>query len=184
MDKVFISGSMGIKNLDKNVTSRIDNILNSNYEVIVGDAGGVDSSIQDYLNNRQSKSVVVYCSGEKPRNNLGHWTVMNIHSDARPNTRSFFTAKDLKMADDCDYGFMIWDTKSTGTLSNTIELLKRGKNSLVYINKAKEFLKIKNIEDFEILISYMSETTRLKADKKIGLMKIIDSLKNKQKSLF
>ena len=49
MTKVFISGSMKIKKLDSNVMERLDNIINSNYEVIVGDANGVDSSIQNYL---------------------------------------------------------------------------------------------------------------------------------------
>lgn len=175
---------MRIKNLDKNVITRIDNILNSNYQVIVGDADGVDSSIQKYLFNKQSKSVVVYCAGDQPRNNIGHWLVENIYTNATPGTRAFFTAKDLKMAEDCDYGFMVWDTKSTGTLSNAIELLKREKSSLIYINKAKEFLKIKGSTDLEILITYMSETAKLKAEKKIGLRKIIDLLKREQKTLF
>ena len=73
MHKVFISGSMKIKNLDANVIRRINNIVESNYQVIVGDADGVDSSIQKYLDSKQTKSVVVYCSGEKPRNNIGQW---------------------------------------------------------------------------------------------------------------
>jgi len=184
MHKVFISGSMRIKNLDKNVILRIDNILNSNCLVIVGDADGVDTSIQKYLRDKHSKSVVVYCAGDQVRNNIGHWLVERICSNATPGTREFFTAKDLKMADDCDYGFMVWDTKSTGTLSNAIELLKREKISLVYINKAKEFLKIKESADLEKLISYMSETAKLKAEKKIGLKKILSSLKREQKTLF
>jgi hypothetical protein len=73
MQKVFISGSMNIRHLDNNVLNRINNIVDKNFQVIVGDANGVDSSIQAYLNQRQSKSVVVYCAGDKPRNNIGHW---------------------------------------------------------------------------------------------------------------
>lgn len=184
MHKVFISGSMRIKNLDNNVINRINNIVDSNYQVIVGDANGVDSSIQEYLKIKESKSVVVYCSGDQPRNNIGHWLIEKIHTNAASGTRAFFTAKDVKMAEDCDYGFMVWDTKSTGTLSNTIELLLRKKNSLVYINKVKEFLKIKNISDLEKLISYMSESSFLKADKKLKLKEKIMSFKNKQESLF
>lgn len=184
MHKVFISGSMRIKNLDKNVTARIDNIIKSNYEVLVGDADGVDSSIQNYLLNKHISIVIVYCSGDSPRNNFGHWKVKNIRTSSTPGTRAFFTAKDVKMAEDCDYGLMVWDTKSTGTLSNAIELLRRKKYSLVYINKAKEFLKIKDVPDLEKLISYMSDSAKLKAEKKIGLEKIIDSLKHEQRCLF
>ena len=88
------------------------------------------------------------------------------------------------MADDCNYGLMIWDTKSTGTLSNAIELLKKGKNSLVFVNKEKIFIKIKSLSDLEILISYMSDSALTKADKKLGLFSLIEAFKNEQKSLF
>lgn len=134
MHTVFISGSMKIKNLDENVIKRINNMVESSYQVIVGDADGVDSSIQRYLDSQKIKSVIVYCSGARPRNNISNWLTKKINSNATPGTRAYFTAKDIIMAEDCDYGFMVWDTRSTGTLSNTIELLKREKKSLVYIN--------------------------------------------------
>jgi GMP synthase PP-ATPase subunit len=184
MHKVFISGSMGIKKLDENVQSRINNIVDSGYQVIVGDASGVDSSIQEYLISKNMKSVLVYCSGENPRNNLGSWPTKKIKTDSPPGTRAFFTAKDLKMAEDCDYGFMVWDTKSTGTLSNAIELLKRHKMALVYVNKTKEFLKVKEVSDLEKLVSYMSKTMFDKADKKLNINAKIQSFKNQQSSLF
>lgn len=184
MHKVFISGSMRIKNLDKNVTNRINNIVKSNYQIIVGDADGVDSSIQEYLKQKESNLVVVYCSGDQPRNNIGHWTVERIHTESTPGTRAFFTAKDIRMVEDCDYGLMVWDTKSTGTLSNAIELLKRKKISLIYINKTKEFLKIKEVTDLEKLISYMSESAFVKADQKLNLRKQIEAFKYEQSSMF
>lgn len=184
MHKVFISGSMGIKKLDDNAQSRINNIVESGYQVIVGDASGVDSSIQEYLLSKNMKSVLVYCSGESPRNNLGNWPVEKIETTSTPGTRAFFTAKDLRMAEDCDYGFMVWDTKSTGTLSNAIELLKRHKISLVYVNKAKEFIKIKELSDLEKLISFMSKAAFDKAENKLRINEKIQSFKNQQSSLF
>lgn len=184
MHTVFISGSMRIKNLDHNILSRINNIVDSEYQVIVGDADGVDSSIQEYLKEKHSEKVVVYCSGEKPRNNIGHWLIEKIQTNTRPGTRAFFTAKDVQMAEDCDYGFMVWDAKSTGTLSNTIELLKRKKISLIYINKEKKFLKVKEISDLEKMISYMSDFAKNKAEAKLSLKNKIDLFKNEQVSLF
>lgn len=79
---------------------------------------------------------------------------------------------------------MVWDTKSTGTLSNAIELLKRKKISLIYINKSKEFLKVKEVSDLEKLISYMSDFARDKAESKLGLRNKIELFKNEQVSLF
>lgn len=184
MHKVFISGSMRIKNLDSNVLSRIDNILKSDFQVIVGDADGVDSSIQKYLFSKESKLVSVYCSGNNPRNNIGGWEKKVVETNSPLGTRAFFTAKDIEMAKDCDYGLMVWDTKSTGTLKNTVELLKRNKFSLVYINKEKKFLKIKDYKDLEVLFSYMSENSFIKAEKKLGLISLVEFLKNSQEELF
>lgn len=184
MHKVFISGSMSIQNLDLHVTDRVHNILESNYLILVGDADGVDTSIQKVLKSKRTSNVVIYCAGEQPRNNVGDWLVERVATMERPGTREFFTAKDLKMAEACDYGFMIWDTKSTGTLGNIIELLKRGKYSLVYINKKKTFQKIKSVGDFEDLLSNMSENSLKKAEEKLRLRSQIDRLKHVQADLF
>lgn len=184
MCKVFISGSMRIKKLDENILKRINNIIHSQYEIIVGDASGVDSSIQQHLLNNEFNMVRVYCSGARARNNLGSWKTKNIYSNEKAGTRAFFTAKDLEMAKDCDYGFMIWDTKSTGTLSNAIELLKKEKTSLVYVNKERKFITVKNVTDLEELVSYMNEASFMQANKKLGLKTKIDSFKYKQQSIF
>ena len=184
MTNVFVSGSIKIKNIDSKVVERLKNIISSNFRVIVGDADGVDNSIQEYLKLNEVRSVVVYCSGDTPRNNLGHWDTKKVDTTYKPGTRQYFTAKDKTMAADCDYGFMIWDASSTGTLNNAIELVERNKISLVYINKAKQFLKIKNVQDLEKLIKFMSETSLKKADEKIGLFKKIESIKSTQHDLF
>ncbi|MQW28393.1 hypothetical protein [Sinorhizobium meliloti] len=39
------------------------------------------------------------------------------------------------MAENAEIGFMLWDSKSTGTLSNIIELTRRGKKTVVFVNK-------------------------------------------------
>lgn len=184
MHKIFVSGSMRIKNLNNKVLERINNIINSQYEIIVGDADGVDSSIQAYLQLKKVKLVSVYCTGVQPRNNIGRWPIKKTKTDSKPGTRAYFTAKDISMAEDCDFGLMIWDSKSTGTLSNVIELLKLNKYSVVFINKAKEFINIKGVEDLEKLITFMSEPSFLKADAKLKIKKKIASFKNVQDELF
>lgn len=184
MTNVFVSGSIKIKKLDPKVTERLKNIISSNLRVIIGDADGVDSSIQEFLKSNGVRSVVVYCSGDIPRNNIGHWDTKKVSTTCKPGTRQYFTAKDKAMAADCDYGFMIWDASSTGTLSNAIELVEKNKAGLVYINKVKEFIKIKNVQDLETLISFMSTASLKKADEKIGLLKKIESIKSIQHDLF
>ncbi|WP_373796946.1 hypothetical protein [Neisseria dentiae] len=178
MTTVFISGSISITNLDPLVIERIKKIVDLGYRILVGDADGVDSSIQNYLLQFDSKSTTIFCSGEYPRNNLGLWDVRSVTTNHKIGTREFFTAKDIKMAEEADYGLMIWDTKSTGTLNNVIELLKLNKKSAVFINKNKEFMAIKTPEHLEALIGYMSPAAITKADKKINIHKKISELKN------
>ncbi|EIT7145709.1 hypothetical protein L2778_003568 [Vibrio vulnificus] len=184
MTKVFISGSMKIKNLAPQVIFRLQHIVESGYEVMLGDADGVDSSIQHFFLDRQYKNVTVYCTGGVPRNNHGRWKVKSIDTDAKKGTRAYFTAKDIAMANDCDFGLMIWDSKSTGTLNNAIELLKQNKKSRVFVNKAKEFVRITSAEELESLIEYMSEFALKKANEKLKVEDVIQSIKNKPLNLF
>jgi hypothetical protein len=184
MTKVFVSGSIKIKNLDGKVLERLKNIVESKYCVIVGDADGVDSSVQEFLKEQHADSVVVYCSGEKPRNNIGSWTTKSISAAGKPGTREYFTAKDKVMAEDCDYGFMVWDASSTGTLSNALELISRRKAALVYINKAKQFIKVKDARDIEGLLRFMSDAALKKADKRISLLRKVESMKFTHDDLF
>jgi hypothetical protein len=88
------------------------------------------------------------------------------------------------MAEIADFGLMIWDTKSTGTLSNVIELLVRKKKSVVFVNKAKSFKNISTVEELDELLSYMSEHAKQKADEKIRLFDRISSLKHEQVQMF
>lgn len=184
MTIVFIAGSMNIKHLDPKVKERIDNIVASEFEVAVGDANGADTSIQEYLLSLGSSTTTVYCSGLRPRNNVGDWPVRVVETKHSEGSRAFFTAKDLVMAEAADFGLMIWDTKSTGTLSNVIELLKRKKKSVVFVNKEKAFKTVGTVEQLEALLDCMSDHAKRKADEKIGLFERIASLKYEQPDLF
>ena len=181
---VFIAGSIKIKKLDERVKAKIDTILDQNLRIAVGDADGVDSSVQSYLVERQATNVVVYCSGPKPRNNLGDWGVTPVKADAAPGTRAFFTAKDIAMADEADYGLMIWDSRSVGTLKNVIELIARGKKAYVFVNKDKAFRAIGEISQFEALLEFMSPDAREDAERKIGIPRRLAELGPQQLGMF
>lgn len=184
MTTVFIAGSMNIKHLDRMVKDRIDNIVESEFDVVVGDADGADTSIQSYLVERDALHATVYCSGTRPRNNVGDWVVKTIEAKHAAGTRAFFTVKDVAMAQVADFGLMVWDSKSTGTLSNVIELLKQKKKSVVFVNKEKIFVTVSDVDSLELLVSYMSPNARLKADLKIRLLSKIAELKHLQPELF
>jgi hypothetical protein len=177
MTTVFIAGSIAIKRLHPLFEERLSNVVASKLEVVLGDADGADKAIQQALLRREAGAVTVYCSGTKPRNNLGNWPTKNVFPEGRSGTRAFYTAKDIEMARVADYGLMIWDMKSTGTLSNVIELIRRRKKCVVFINDTESFLTVSDTESLAQLISNMSNMAKAKADEKINLTATLQALK-------
>ncbi len=183
MPTVFIAGSIKIKKLHPLFVERISNIVSDKMDIVVGDAKGADASIQQELMNQRADKVTVYCTGDEPRNNIGNWKVKRVHSLAEPGTRAFFGAKDLKMAEIANYGLMLWDTASTGTLSNVFELLKGGKKSVVFVNKDQQFINVKEPTDILKLVAVMSDGAKTQAERKIGLHNKIFQITNEQLDL-
>ena len=184
MTIVFIAGSIKIKHLDRKFNERIDKIIASGFDVVVGDADGADTAIQTYLLEQGSSNTTVYCSGPRPRNNVEKWPIHSVTSDLAPGSRAYFTAKDVAMAEAADYGLMMWDATSTGTPSNVIELLGRKKKLAVFVNKKKEFMTVGDVAQLQALVACMSDHARRKADEKLNLKKRIEELRQEQLPMF
>lgn len=149
MRKVFIGGSRTASRLNGKVKMRLDSICDQNMTVFVGDANGADKSVQSYLAHRRYRNVVVYCSNQACRNNIGPWKLKSIPTNASPGTRRFFEAKDDAMAHDASYGFMIWDKRSKGTINNAIMLLESGKSVLVFTTPDGAFQTLTDLPELE-----------------------------------
>lgn len=156
--KVFIAGPRAISELDSNVLKRLENIYNSNYTVIVGDADGIDSSVQKYFYNKQYRNVNVFASKGKARNNIGNWKVKNVTVSDNIKGFDFYAAKDIEMAKQSDYGFMIWNGESKGTFNNIINLINFNKEVLVYYIPTEKFYTIKNMEELD---SFLKQNKKL-----------------------
>jgi len=178
--KVFIAGARAVTALDGSVQKRLYNIYNKGYAVLVGDADGVDSAVQEYFSNLNYRDVTVYASEGKARNNSGKWDVREVAVPLRSRGFSYYAAKDKAMADDADYGFMIWNGESKGTLNNIINLLKQDKKSIVYLTSNGSFHSIDNfdeLQDFaescgqtaQSLLSKLSKDFALKAFEQVSL---------------
>lgn len=183
MSTVFIAGSIKIRKLHPYFVDRIANVVADKLNIVVGDANGADRSIQDELSRQMAERVTVYFTDIEPRYNAGSWKANRVISPARPGTREFFSAKDLVMANVADYGLMIWDTASTGTLSNVFELSKHGKYCVVFLNKNEKFINVKEPNDILKLIAVMSEKARARAERKMRLSSRIFHLTHEQLGL-
>jgi len=139
MTKVFIGGSRRSSQLNKDVKRRLDNIIEKGFTVLVGDANGADKAVQRYLASKHHQKVTVFCMAGECRNNLGKWPTRDI--TAAPGARGFayFSTKDRVMVEEADYGLMLWDGKSRGTLTNVVDLVRQGRPVVVYVAPAKVF---------------------------------------------
>ena len=129
--KVFVSGSISIKQLPEIAREKLRNIISHGYEVLVGDAKGVDLAVQQYLAHKNYAQVAVYYAGNQVRNRVYPWPVKGIAATGAVRGRALFTLKDIAMAQEADYGLMIWDGKSPGTLNNMREMAQLGKKFVV-----------------------------------------------------
>jgi len=132
---IFISGSIGIGRLPKAATEKLDSIVDKNYIVLVGDAKGVDLHVQQYLLKKNYPHLVVYFAGDRIRNNVGNWPTRNIKPLANEKGRELYTLKDKAMAHDADYGLMIWDGQSQGTLNNILTMKSENKKFFVIVKE-------------------------------------------------
>ncbi len=57
------------------------------------------------------------------------------------------------MAEVAEYGLMLWDGKSKGTLNNVVTLSHRRKLVLVYVSTAKSFRTVRSSEDLKAVLA-------------------------------
>lgn len=163
--KTFICGSISIKNLNNDITQKIDEILNSQHEILIGDAEGVDSLVQKYLSDKNyTANVTIYHIYDKPRNKKNdNFKTRKINYDDLPNNknnqeRKKQAFKDKKMIKDCDCCYCVWDGKSKGSYENIKESLEQKKEIQVYYSKENKTLKLTPNQESKNQIAYIYES--------------------------
>lgn len=152
MIKVFIGGSQSIRKLPASVAAGIDKIMEGDFTVLIGDASGIDACVQKYLAEKAYANALVFCTGVC-RNNAGGWKTIVGPATAGERGFDFYALKDWEMAREADYGFMVWDGKSKGTLNNVLNLLSENKSALVFFSPDESFHTIRNAEDLSALLA-------------------------------
>ncbi|MBR2744036.1 MAG: hypothetical protein IKE01_01895 [Clostridia bacterium] len=162
--KVFIAGPRVIREINEKITEKLDKICEKKYDVLIGDADGVDSCVQKYFQQKSYKNVKVYASNGLARNNYGDWQIENVVVDKFKKGFYFYAEKDLKMVKDAEIGFMIWNGKSRGTFNNIVNLLNYGKRVILYYTQNDRFYYIKNMDELETFLgSNITLNSKLKA---------------------
>jgi probable addiction module antidote protein len=148
MNTIFIGGSRHISRLPAEVKKRLDNVVASGHQVVVGDANGADKAVQKHFQEARYAKVTVFCSGDRPRNNLGSWPIRCIGVPKNTKGFQFYAAKDREMAHEADFGLMIWDGKSPGTVLNILRLILANKISVLFNVPEKSATNIKSADQY------------------------------------
>lgn len=160
MNTIFIGGSRHITRLPPEVTKRLDNVVASGHRVIVGDANGADKAVQKYFHDINYEKVTVFCSGAAPRNNLGPWRTHHVDAPKTATGFQFYAAKDRAMAHEADFGLMIWDGKSPGTVLNMLRLAIAGKIGVLLNVPDKDVVNIKSVDGWKNFIAQCGDALR------------------------
>ena len=149
LPRIFVAGSRQISRLPAAVRNRIDTMIENGFQILVGDANGADKAVQRHLAAKSYLNVVVHCMENHCRNNVGHWPTRQISSPQGVRGFAYYSLKDNAMAEAAQYGFMLWDGKSKGTINNIISLSRANKPVVVYVAPAKNFQTIKSFGDLK-----------------------------------
>ena len=142
--RVFVGGSRNIKELDAEVYRALFGELNSNAHILVGDADGVDTEIQKFCHRQKYNNITVFASNGRARNNIGNFTVCEVPVDKSTHSKAFFSQKDIAMVDQADYGIVIWDGKSKGSLQQLHRMVRQNKPCRVYLVEAGRWVAIES----------------------------------------
>ena len=165
MMKVFIGGSRKISKLSSEVHQRLDEILAKQLPIVIGDAPGVDKSVQQYLLAKGYREVEVFCSGTRCRNNVGNWPIRQVAVNSSRRDFDFYATKDIRMAEQASFGLMIWDGESAGTLMNVLRLIRQDKKAVILEVSKRASHELNSESEWKDFFSACSEEVKRRIEK-------------------
>lgn len=150
---IFVAGSRQISRLPAEVKTRLDTMIEKGFQILVGDANGADKAVQQYFAEKAYPNVLVHCMKDHCRNNVGNWPTRHVEAPRGAKGFDYYSLKDRAMAEAAEYGLMLWDGKSKGTVNNVVNLSRDHKPVVVYIAPSRQFRTIKTFDDLKALLA-------------------------------
>jgi hypothetical protein len=146
-------------------------MVEKGFQILVGDANGADKAVQRYLVSKEYPNVLVHCMEGHCRNNLGLWPTRAVLAPNGAKGFEYYSLKDRTMAEAAEYGFMLWDGKSRGTINNVVNLTRLNKVVVVYLAPSKSFQTVRSFEDLKDLLlkGNASSVDRLMSDLRLDI---------------
>jgi hypothetical protein len=178
-NNVFISGSISIKILPQEVKKSIDNIIEQNLEILIGDAKGIDALVQNYCLSLKYYNVMIYSIYNTPRYKASEKFKSKYVevSDNIKRERERQQEKDKAMTLDSKFTFTIWDSKSKGSYANIIRAIENKNPNKIYLSNKNIFLNKNDITKDKIEFIYRENNGYTASE-------VIYYLKNEAKEIF
>ena len=167
MKKVFVGGSRSLGMAFPQVVGDwLDDVRAREGHFLVGDAPGVDATVQTYLRLFAYPHAAVYHSSPTPRHHAKAYPAHYVAppEGVSPKERRFQTAKDKAMAREADAGIMVWDGRSVGTLMNVYRLAQQGKPCLLWDAAAFEARSFTGLEDWTLFAQILPDRVRVQVE--------------------
>lgn len=155
MSSVFISGSIAVKIIPRDVETSINKIIEQNISILVGDADGMDTMVQNYCKKKNYKNVTVYSIYTSPRYKVPEFNkkYITVSTDSKKE-RERQKEKDAAMTNDSDYSLVIWDGKSKGSYQNILRAIESNKKVKVFLQSENRYLDASKVNNDEIEYIY------------------------------
>jgi TP901 family phage tail tape measure protein len=165
--KVFLSGSRSISEIPKEVQDQLNALMERNVKFLIGDAPGVDASLQKLLADANYKNVEIYYTGEAPRNNVGNFDSVRVEGGQ--------VAKDKAMTNAATELLAVFDTVSKGTLANINRGIAQAKTVNAFNADGTRYVRpepVKPVQTPKFESAYKSSFAAMAdASKQIGMIK-------------
>lgn len=143
-DKVFVSGKVKYdKPLSGKIKREVKNIIKANSKILIGDAPGADTRVQEYLKKKNYQNVEVFTTDKEARNNVGGWKVNKIDASKYADEREARAQKDIAMTKSSNKGLAISsedDRPDSATSKNVQRMVDQGSSMAIYDYKTKRFI--------------------------------------------
>lgn len=87
------------------------------------------------------------------RNNVATWPTREVPAPSGARGFAYYAAKDQVMVDEAEYGLILWDGESKGTLNSVINMVRQHKPVVVYFAPRKTFQNLRSADDVAGLLA-------------------------------
>lgn len=147
MKKIFISGSISIKELPIQVVDLINNYIKAQSQFLIGDAYGTDQLVQKVLVLNKYNNATIFGLYERPRIMLSNaFDYKQVSSDSKAPERERQQVKDTEMTNLSDISIVIWNGKSNGSFNNILRALSMKKEVIIFLDGVKLSPELVNVD--------------------------------------